>query len=804
VGAVWYRARGELRRRWRSTLGLALLAGLVGGVVIASAAGARRTSSAMDRFVAFNRAGDLFVEHPPELDVDRLADLPQVVSTSQAAYVLLAPVGPDGRAEQERVGTINPFLLIPVSGEPSNVPLMIDGRVPDPDAPLETMVDEELAEARHLEPGDTLRMVGFAEDQLDEISGVEAPRGPAMDFTVTGIYRRPDDVVPRPSPKDVVYLGTQDMLLGPAWYERYAGQVAMFGPEGALEVRLRHGASDVDAFERELRRLPGGEAALLDTDSDAAASRKASNRSVRFGVAAIGAFGALVALTGLVLIGQALARSLALEADDAPALRALGMGPGALTAVAGVRVLSVAIPAAVLAVAVAVGLSPLFPISLARRAEVDPGVDVDLPVLLLGALAVVVVTVAWGICTGLRLAHGARGARPAPPSRLAARLAEAGAPPPVVTGARLALQAGRGRSAVVGLGLAVVVAVAAATFGRSLDRLIDTPALQGWNWDVSVGNGQEEPIDDLEGLLRDNPLVGGYSAWMAPFPIRIDGEEVDLAVIGSGDGPTNAVVEGRAPTAPGEIALGDETLRDIGARIGDRVEVAVDTVTDVGAELDGEGELTVVGTSLFNDAEENQTELGQGALVTFEGAEAMGIEPFVSRFLVDYAPGVDEGEAFRSLQADFGRTVVRPVPAVDVENLRRVSGMPALLACLVALLAVAFLSSALFTTLRRRRRDLAVLRALGFLRRQLGATVLAFATTTVVLAVAVGTPLGIGIGRWAWQRIADSLGSPAPPVVPVPIVLAVAAALLLVAAAVAAAPARSAAATEPALVLRSE
>jgi putative ABC transport system permease protein len=182
----------------------------------------------------------------------------------------------------------------------------------------------------------------------------------------------------------------------------------------------------------------------------------------------------------------------------------------------------------------------------------------------------------------------------------------------------------------------------------------------------------------------------------------------------------------------------------------------------------------------------------------------MGIEPFVSRFLVDYAPGVDEGEAFRSLQADFGRTVVRPVPAVDVENLRRVSGMPALLACLVALLAVAFLSSALFTTLRRRRRDLAVLRALGFLRHQLGATVLAFATTTVVLAVAVGTPLGIGIGRWAWQRIADSLGSPAPPVVPVPIVLAVAAALLLVAAAVAAAPARSAAATEPALVLRSE
>jgi len=758
----------------------------------------------MDRFVEFNRAGDLFVEHPPELDVEQVAAIPQVVSTSQAAYVLMAPVGPDGRPEADQVGTINPFLLIPVSGDRSNVPLMIDGRVPDPDEPLETMVDEELADARHLEPGASLRMIGFAPDQLDDVSGTELPRGPAMDFEVTGIYRRPDDVVARPAPKDVVYLGTQDMLIGPAWYERYGGEVASFGPEGALEIRLRNGASDVDAFERELRRLPGGEAALVDTDSDAAASREASDRSVRFGVAAIAAFGALVALTGVVLVGQSLARSLALEADDGPVLRALGLGPGALTAVAGVRALSVAGPAAVVAVAVAVGLSPLFPISLARRAEVDPGLDVDLPVVFLGALAVAAVTVAWGLLTGLRLAHGARSPRRAGPSRVAAGLAEAGAPPPVVTGARLALEPGRGRSAVVGLGLAVVVTVAAATFGRSLDHLIDTPSLQGWNWDVSVGNGQEEPIDDLEGRLRGNPLVGGYSAWMAPFPVRIGDEDAELAVIGRGDGPTTAVVEGRSPAGPGEIALGEETLDAIGAQIGDRVDVAVDTVTDVGAELSGEGELTVVGTALFNDAEESQTELGQGAVVTVDGAEAMGIEPFVSRFLVDYAPGVDEGEAFRSLQADFGRTVVRPIPAVDVENLRRVSGMPALLAGLVALLALAVLSSALVTTLRRRRRDLAVLRTLGFLRRQLGAAVLAFATTTVVLGVAVGAPLGIGIGRWAWQLIADSLGTPAPPVIPVPIVVGLGAALLLVAAAVAAVPARSAAATEPALALRSE
>jgi len=190
--------------------------------------------------------------------------------------------------------------------------------------------------------------------------------------------------------------------------------------------------------------------------------------------------------------------------------------------------------------------------------------------------------------------------------------------------------------------------------------------------------------------------------------------------------------------------------------------------------------------------------------VTLDGAEALGAEPFVTRFAVDYADGVDEQEAFRSLQADFFRTVLRPVPSVDVENLRRVSGLPAVLAGVVTVLALAVLAHAIVTTLRRRRRDLAVLRTLGFLRRQLGVAVFAFAATTVALAVAIGAPIGIGIGRWAWRLVADSLGTPAPAVVPVLLVVLVGPLTLLVAAAVAAAPARSAAETEPALVLRSE
>lgn len=93
------------------------------------------------------------------------------------------------------------------------------------------------------------------------------------------------------------------------------------------------------------------------------------------------------------------------------------------------------------------------------------------------------------------------------------------------------------------------------------------------------------------------------------------------------------------------------------------------------------------------------------------------------------------------MQADFGRTVLHPVSAVDVErSLRRVGGLPVAVATVVGTLALAALAHALMTTVRRQRRDLAALRALGFLRRQLGMAVLAFAATTVVLAIVVGGP----------------------------------------------------------------
>jgi hypothetical protein len=59
VGAVGMLAGCEIRRRWRSVLALVLLVGVVGAVVLATAAGARRSETALARFSTASRSGDV-------------------------------------------------------------------------------------------------------------------------------------------------------------------------------------------------------------------------------------------------------------------------------------------------------------------------------------------------------------------------------------------------------------------------------------------------------------------------------------------------------------------------------------------------------------------------------------------------------------------------------------------------------------------------------------------------------------------------------------------------------------------------
>ncbi len=57
--AIAFVAVSELRRRWLGTVAAALLVGLVGALVLATVAGARRSDSALRRFNSYSRSADV-------------------------------------------------------------------------------------------------------------------------------------------------------------------------------------------------------------------------------------------------------------------------------------------------------------------------------------------------------------------------------------------------------------------------------------------------------------------------------------------------------------------------------------------------------------------------------------------------------------------------------------------------------------------------------------------------------------------------------------------------------------------------
>ena len=84
MGVVGFLAGLELRRRRGHLLGLAVLIGLVAGVVLATVAGARRTGTALDRFKDATASADVELAASPPIRVaDGQAGVPAVIDAAR-------------------------------------------------------------------------------------------------------------------------------------------------------------------------------------------------------------------------------------------------------------------------------------------------------------------------------------------------------------------------------------------------------------------------------------------------------------------------------------------------------------------------------------------------------------------------------------------------------------------------------------------------------------------------------------------------------------------------------------------------
>jgi hypothetical protein len=388
----------------------------------------------------------------------------------------------------------------------------------------------------------------------------------------------------------------------------------------------------------------------------------------------------------------------------------------------------------------------------------------------------------------------------------------------------MALEPGRGRTAVpvrssmAGTALAVAAVVAALSFAASLTHLVDTPRLYGWNWDLQLDNGfQALPLDQLTQGLGHDPDVAAYAGG-SYGRLRLNGVEVPAVGLVDLQGsvfPTLAA--GRAPSGRDEIVLGGATLDRIHRSLGDSVSVQ------------GQGAaraMHVVGRAVFpvlGIGDFAPTSLGEGAAVTVQALDDVGgsaVAQFgggspaspasnLSFALIRFKPGVDAQAAQQRIQSQvprfpFGPMIARVLTPTDIATYDRIQATPLLLAAMLGLLGVGTLAHALISAVRRRGRDLAILKTLGFVRRQVWATVAWQATTLAVVALVVGVPVGIAAGRWAWTVFAAQVGVIDDSVLPIAGVLLAVPAAIILANLLAALPGRVAARVKPAVLLRSE
>jgi MacB-like periplasmic core domain/FtsX-like permease family len=834
---AWYRFRTTLIRRWGGYVTLIVLMGLVGGLAMGSIAAARRTQSSFPGYMASTRPSDLegvtglftpgggpfSAGYNPSI-LHTVAGLPHVASLASVVGLNTLFLGPSG-------APVNPPSLPAQAGEgiglvgpglDQDQVTVLDGRLPS--GTHDVVMSRHTASLFGVHLGDHLRFGVYTNDQTYLPGfGTSAVRPHAvLDTRLVGIVVSNSQVIE----DDADVAGNANiMAFPPAATVPLLGCCAYFTQTG---VRVDDGSHHDSAVLAEIGRSLHNGLVQFQVGSASGIVAKAE-RAIKPESIALGVFGLICGLAALLIGAQLIGRQLRLLTDDLAVERALGADRGMTTSDGLVGMGGSVLAGTVLAVAVAVALSPLAPLGPARAVDPTPGVAFDWTVLGLGVAVLVAVLGAVALVVGLRLAPGRSGiGRPnvtpgQQRSVVAGMAARSGLPESAVTGIRFALEPGVGRntvpvrSAILGAALAVMVVIGTVTFGASLNTLVSHPALYGWNWDYALTgvNGSNIPRAHAAALLeRAAPVVAWSGVYY--FGVRLDGTDVPVIAAAPGASVTPPLLSGHPVESDDQLVLGGSTLAQLHKRVGDTVTF------DNG--VDPRRTLRIVGTATMptiNNGGSNHTEIGTGALLSdhlFSGRllNTTGVPPSQegpNAILVRVRGGTGSVSARQALERiakatstplDNGITVVSVQRPAEIVNYRSMGSTPAILGIGLAVGVIAALSLTLVASVRRRRRDLALMKTLGFTHRQLAAAVAWQSTVAVAIGTLVGVPLGIIIGRQLWVLFAHEIDVVPTPTVPAATVILIALGALVLANLVAAIPARIAARTPTGLLLRAE
>lgn len=794
LSAAWLLGLSQLRRRWRSWLGLAVLIGLAGGVVVGAAAGARRTSSAYDRLLEQANPFDvaLGLQCPDEVDqpgcsalaqrwIRDIVALPQVADGGLAMNFLAPVLDHDGFSIQPQTETHDtsgepPGQIcftgsgeVDVFGSPDgrigteiNRHRFVSGRAANPARADEVVISVATAKRAGIEVGDPLRIVPV--DACGDVAPAEWP--PPFDVTVVGLHVAPGEV----QPETGRYL--QTVTVTPPLLAELAKQIDL--RQWAAAVRLREGVAPQDLVDAV--KAAGIQAELVLSQAE---NTDNVHRGLRPDALSLWLLALLGGLTALVVLSQAITRQVWAGADEIPVLRAIGFTARDLALAGGVEGAATGIVAGTVTAVLAVACSPFTPIGRARLAEPHPGVRVDALVVAAGATAAVLITLVVVIAVSNWVAASGRVAqrqRPQP-SLVAAALGRLGMPPSASAGARMALTRSGGRrpvpvrSGLTAMAVGLAALIGSLTFSADLEHLLANPRLVGWNWDLAfLGQiDSTEPdsasVDSVEKLIeRARGMEGvaraGYATFY-PGEVPLIEELPEVWPLSFSTGPRSinpTVVSGRAPAGPEELLLTPSLLERLDLAVGDRLDVQGTALDATGVPAPRKSSVMVVGSGVFPIGDGN---FEQVAALTFEGLRRLAPDVQPQLVLIDFADGADRARTTKALAALGLRGPLQSegldVPALVDLDVRQADSVPRLFGALMAVLSVGVLIHLVLTGVRARRHELATLRSLGFTRRQVRAAVAWQATILTAVPFAVAALIGAAAGRAVWLAYAERL-----------------------------------------------
>jgi hypothetical protein len=788
MGAVFLVARAEMRRQFGMFALLAAIVALVSGVVLTAAAGARRTSTVLDRYFDSYPGPELTVgvDNPGfAADIDR-------VRASKADLVAL-PFVNDVLALQDITVMTDADVKLGLTIGPDTRYLeasswiLLDGRLPLVDGTGEVAINEEASEALGLGVGDTLTGRTYSPETALAISqGSEAGDvvdGPELLFEVVGVFRDPTTLEVAVTPSglaspDAGSRRDEVAIFDTAFY--------LFGDE---DMNTEAATAVLD------EAVPEGNVYAIETEVWVQPIRTSFD-AIALG---LGLFALVATGAGLIALGQMVARQVGQASSLAGVVRALGMQHRAVVLASALPSILAVSVGVVIGAIISVAFSPMFPISVARRAEVDPGLRVDWPTLMGGSGFFIATVSVLALAAGWRQLQRPRTDRSWAPPVLVTTLRRA-LPVTASIGCTSALPTGRrhgaasSRSALVGAVLGVAGVLAIAVFTTSQRATAETSSRLGWGWDSMPDLHADDPWAVIDSLAEDPSLaaVGAASC----DRVFTDQSATSACALHVFSGSLSLVyLDGRSPNSPDEVATGRQTLSAAGLELGDSIEVT--------GQSGATRELEIVGIVVQPD----EANPGEGLVLTESGLTRLADDSIEQYLLLKYPAGADtdhiEAALVSNYPLDFTDDSHPRVPE-SLSQLGRVRPTLTALAAFLGLLGIIGLIHFLLLSASRRRHEAAVLETLGLVGRQTRTVTSWQALTIALIGVVFGTPLGVVVGRAVWIASVDQIGIVDSPEMPWLVAAAIVGVTLVGAVTVSLAPGWIMARRSPAEALRRE